>query len=419
MAQPSLTTLLRTQLTIAKRDGVIESRELGGILDTALDARGTQDEAGTKQALLASSRSDHYKPDAKETLERFLAKIPSKPAAAAVTAARKGLVAKPGELTGYKLSKLEAALSQTYGTNQAHAALLKTLPAAFKLMDFYGLQYVRHRFGAMNGHGSALQEVLSHHIPGAQLVDADFDGQLDATDLVAIENKNGTLRLRPLGEALRDRIKVGAAIVSACRDMDAASHDFALTDDQTFSKKYWVPDERVESAFSLKPGSSPSAALLDIFADPKRYKFECATAMVIVHYKALLDLLGSSEFDKRCRGLRIGPWVTEDYLAKQQKRDGKVEEASAERRAELKPGDYTYIMNWDVSAAGRDGGWAGENVIYLGGDLFYGHPFGIAEEGVIVDHLNTLRKARAKRSASMMDLQMQLDTKIPWLQRHR
>jgi protein-glutamine gamma-glutamyltransferase len=205
-------------------------------------------------------------------------------------------------------------------------------------------------------------------------------------------------------------VKIGAALVGACEDMDKAHHQFALIQDQTFNPSLWAPSGN--GAFTLKPGVRPSDAVKDIFNNPGLYQFECATALVIVHYKAMLDLLGPKDFDTVCAKLTMGPWVYESTLAANWTVSGQEADATAERQAELRAGDYTYFKNRDVSDAGLAAGWQGENVISLGGGKFYGHPFGISTQEHIVDYLNLNRKAGSTITAAMLDLQARLRSEL-------
>jgi protein-glutamine gamma-glutamyltransferase len=212
-----------------------------------------------------------------------------------------------------------------------------------------------------------------------------------------------------VGQGLVDRATIGAALVQASLDLNKSGIDFELWQNHRFNPELWEPDALGAGTFHPKPGVRASEALLDIFENGERYGFECATAMVVVHYKAILDLIGPERFDRIGTDLIVGPWRYEWDLATVRRDKGSsMKPAAPERIGELRAGDYAYFKNWDVSPAGAAAGWKGENTIYLGKDengvdLFYGHPFGVTTADKIVEHLNGHRNPGSTTSASMMD----------------
>jgi protein-glutamine gamma-glutamyltransferase len=168
----------------------------------------------------------------------------------------------------------------------------------------------------------------------------------------------------------------------------------------------------------LKSGVRPSEALKDIFETPDKYAFECATALVALRYKAMMELIGEKDFDRIAGDLRIGPWDQENDAARLWKvrgeaADGSKIAASPETvKKDLKPGDYTYFKNWSVSLAGYKAGWQGENVIFLGDGMYYGHPFGVISGKEIVDYLNEHRRTGNVKSASLLDLRATVDPSV-------
>ena len=93
--------------------------------------------------------------------------------------------------------------------------------------------------------------------------------------------------------------------------------------------------------------------------------------------------------------------------------DGSKIAATEKDIKDLKPGDYSYFKNWSVSLAGWNGGWQGENVIFLGKGMYYGHPFGVVSGEHIVEYLNQNRTTRGNvKSASLMDVRASLDPAV-------
>lgn len=314
-------------------------------------------------------------------------------------------------LTGQTFERAMQEISATYGAAIAERALLKSLGVRVGSLAVDGVAWLQRHHGSMHNQIERLQTVLQTHIEGALLLDANFNGKLDADDQVLTRDA-GDLKMKAsaLGEQLRDKVRIGAAMVEACEAMARAKHQFALAHDQQFDSRLW--DYLGGGGFIVKDGVRPSAALNGIFENPGQYKFECLTAQIIARYKAMLDLLGPKDFDLACPGLRVGPFRFEETLAEYFRFTGTGIEATPARKTGLRAGDYTYFKNWDVSPDGYAAGWQGENVVALGGGKFYGHPFGIATEPEIVGFLNQHRRPGSTRSASMIEVQGRFDPKI-------
>lgn len=411
-----MTVRLNRLITAAKTDTTISKTEVEAMLaEVNANGKVSSREKATLRKLLKDTTAT-WEPEAKASLERFLTgggptppPPPSTDPYAAMT--QKLTDAVSGGLTGTELAAAERDISARYGPTVAKEVLLRALGARSGDLTIDGVTWLQQGHGKMDGQIDRFQRVLQTHLKDARLLDANFDGKLDANDQIFTTGANGVINVQSVGEALRDRVKIGAAMVGACEDMDGAKHRFALIKDHAFNPAFWEP--RGGGSFALKAGVKPSDAVKDMFANPDQYQFECATALVIVHYKAMLDLLGPKDFDAACANLQMGPWVYESTMSTHWKIDGSGStEATAARREALRGGDYTYIRNWEVSDQGRDAGWQGENVIALGNGQYYGHPFGIATEDHIVNYLNGHRNAGSTRSASMLDLQARLDPSL-------
>ncbi|MFC1707569.1 hypothetical protein ACFL59_12270, partial [Planctomycetota bacterium] len=287
-------------------------------------------------------------------------------------------------------------------------------------IDFKAIDYLQGHVGSMSGHVDRYQQVLLGHLKNAKLLDANFDGRLDKDDLIFVKDARGEVNVQKIGQALRDRVAIGAAMVDASYAMSEAEHRFGGLEFNLGAWQIEDEDEEYDHGMGVMvpaPGIPPSVALRDIFNNPKLYQFECATALTIVRYKAILDLVGDKDFDRICPDLRVGPWEAEDHAKKTWKVSGQAargNEVAADERgqAQVKPGEYTYFKNWDVSKSGFEGGWQGENVISLGEGLYYGHPFGVISGEDIVEYLNGHRKADSPRSASLLDIRARIDASI-------
>ncbi|RME71306.1 MAG: hypothetical protein D6776_10440 [Planctomycetota bacterium] len=325
-----------------------------------------------------------------------------------------------GSISTEELRAAERKLIETYGEERGRRILIAALGQNPDKISFEALDYIQGRIGSMEGHIARYEQVLRGHLAGAKLLDADFDGKLDADDLVFTREADGSVRRERLGRALRDRVEIGRAMVDAAYALAEKEPEFG---DLEFNPGAWrLEDEDLEYEDGMgvmvpADGVPPSVAIEDIFKNTDMYAFECATALTIIRYKAILDLIGPEDFDRAFADLRVGPWETEDDAKRLWKIEGSgargEERPATEAEKKLvKPGEYTYFRNWDVSKEAFEGGWQGENVLYLGDGLYYGHPFGVVSGEDIVEYLNSARKAGATRSASLLDLRARIDPSV-------
>ncbi|MHC4831374.1 MAG: peptidoglycan-binding protein [Planctomycetota bacterium] len=338
---------------------------------------------------------------------------------AASTGALEGAAA-DGSISAPELKDAEAQMAAALGSpEKARSALIAALGQDPTKIDFDAVDYLQGNIGSMDKHIGRYQDVLSGHLKGAKLLDANFAGRLDANDLVFTEGADGQVNVEAIGQALCDRVKIGAAMIDGAYAMDKAEHRFGDLEFNEGAFQLEDPDDWENGMGVMIPadGVPASVALMDILNNPDFYQFECATALTIVRYKAIHDLIGAKDFDRICSDMRIGPWESDDHAKDSWLIDGAgakgVEnEATAEQIDMVKPGDYAYFSNWDVSKAGFEGGWQGENVVSLGDGLYYGHPFGVIAGSDIVSHLNENRKEGSTRSASLMDVRARIGASI-------
>ncbi|WP_082306863.1 protein-glutamine gamma-glutamyltransferase [Bacillus sp. FJAT-27245] len=155
------------------------------------------------------------------------------------------------------------------------------------------------------------------------------------------------------------------------------------------NEKYWFLDRR--GAIVIKPNVLPQTALNDIFINGKKYAFECATAMLIIFYKATLESIDEAMFNRLFAGLTLYDWQYDEDL-----------DLQIFNSTDFLPGDCLYFKNPDVNPETPH--WQGENAIYLDRDLYFGHGVGIVPGKIIIDFLNTKRKKNAKREAYLTDV---------------
>ena len=325
----------------------------------------------------------------------------------ALAAANKALYSAEADgLSGSELGGVRDQIAAKYGAETADKVMRDSLGLKLDKLDESGVDWVQRHLSTRDANIDHYQQALGTHLKGAKLIDANFDGKIDAKDKIWVKGADGKVDVKNIESALFDRVRIGGAMIGAAESMDQAKIKFALIKDHTFNDKYWEAEGG--GTFKLKPGVKPSEAFDDIFKNPSKYGFECATGLVVLQHKAMRDMLGAKDFDRVFSDLRLGPWEAGAGYDQHVKFEGGSSEASPDRKADVRAGDYGYFKNWDVSDDARKRGWQGENVVFLGevnGErMFFGHPFGIASEKHIVDYLNTERNAGSTRSASFLDV---------------
>ena len=189
---------------------------------------------------------------------------------------------------------------------------------------------------------------------------------------------------------LTAELKIRNSIVNAARELNKSGFRFKVFRESTVNPDFWRRTN--EGGFQLKSGVLPSDAINDIYRNGSMYGTECATAMLIVLYKAMLDVMPVDQFNKLYSDIYLMDWKSID-------RDLAL--VSQHNIADELPGDARYFMNPDVDPLRPE--WQGENVYYLGGGRYYGHGLGINDADSIIRSLNSARKHGATRSAYLMD----------------
>ncbi|MPN63583.1 Protein-glutamine gamma-glutamyltransferase [bioreactor metagenome] len=115
--------------------------------------------------------------------------------------------------------------------------------------------------------------------------------------------------------------------------------------------------------------------------------------MVILYYKALLEVFGDELFDATFPKITLMNWHALDPL---------IREVGIPRPvADVLLGDRGYFDNPDVDPETPQ--WQGENVIVLPDDLYYGHGIGIRTADEMIRALNGNRFEGATQSAEFLD----------------
>ena len=186
---------------------------------------------------------------------------------------------------------------------------------------------------------------------------------------------------------LRFELDMRMQIIQAALDMHQSGVAFATFEQSRCNEMYWMLTPN--GGFQLRPRVRPSAAIEDIYANPQLYAFECATAMVIIYYKAALESIDRDFFDRLFANLYVRDW--------QYDRDLGIRTFDP---PDYFPGDIRYFRNPDVHPDRIE--FQGENAVDLGNGLFFGHGIGILSAPQMIAALNRMRRPGAVRSAYML-----------------
>ncbi|MFZ7121925.1 MAG: protein-glutamine gamma-glutamyltransferase [Eubacteriaceae bacterium] len=192
-------------------------------------------------------------------------------------------------------------------------------------------------------------------------------------------------------EDLEFELLLRKEIVHSADRLNKSGLKFKVFRESICNEKYW---ERMNNGgFQLKKQVKANEAIGDIYENGLKYGTECATAILIVYYGALLSIYTEEQFNTFFSDIIIMNWHLIHPLLKEV---GLVNIVS-----EHLPGDRRYFINPDVDPLHPE--WQGENVIDMGNGIYYGHGAGKKSAKWFIDKLNKLRKEDAKISAYFME----------------
>jgi protein-glutamine gamma-glutamyltransferase len=194
-------------------------------------------------------------------------------------------------------------------------------------------------------------------------------------------------------------LKLRKATVKAALELDHSGMAFAVFRKSRCNDEYW--HRTSDGGFELQNGVKPSDAINDIYRNGHKYATECATAIVILFYKALLDVFPAALFDKTFPEITLMNWRQLDPVLRT---IGLVSPYD-----EYLPGDRMYFVNPAVDPETPE--WQGENVIKMDEDKYYGHGIGIENKHTIISAINRFRVEGATESAYLKDGAGRLDYK--------
>ncbi|WP_085523786.1 hypothetical protein [Tuberibacillus sp. Marseille-P3662] len=183
--------------------------------------------------------------------------------------------------------------------------------------------------------------------------------------------------------AMRDNI------VEAAYSLYQSKASFATYYYSKCNEDYWKLTN--EGGFSLRDNASPSAAIQDIFDNGQLYAFECATAMMMILFKAVQEQVSEQHYNQIYQRIYLWDWNTHPHLP--------IHIQHGVRGG--RNGDIRYFKNPAVNP--KTPQWQGENVIQLPNGQFYGHGIGMGTADEFIQELNDNRRPGAQQSAYLMN----------------
>ncbi|WP_438348089.1 protein-glutamine gamma-glutamyltransferase [Paenibacillus sp. FA6] len=190
-------------------------------------------------------------------------------------------------------------------------------------------------------------------------------------------------------EALEFELKMRTGIVESAKALGDSDVSFAIFKNSRCNTKLWT--RTGDGGFRLKEGMLPSDGISDIFANGHLYAFECATAMVIILYKATLGAIQKETFNVYFKDLFLRDW---QY-------DSDLQLVIINHKNEAYPGDIVYFKNPDHAPETPE--WQGENAVLLADNLYFGHGIGIRTSEQMIASLNRKRIPGSVKSAYLSD----------------
>lgn len=193
----------------------------------------------------------------------------------------------------------------------------------------------------------------------------------------------------PTRQELRFELQMRSRTIESARSLQDSGAAFATFYYSACNEKFWTLTG--DGGFELNPGVMPADAVDDIFRNGEAYAFECATAMMIIFYKALIGTIERERFNRTFQHLFLWDWQNHPFFPLR----------NAYHVGTGIPGDVRYFKNPQVNPQTPQ--WQGENVVDLSGGLYYGHGVGILPAEQMITELNKFRRIGATVSAFLMN----------------
>ncbi|KKK38099.1 protein-glutamine gamma-glutamyltransferase [Mesobacillus campisalis] len=191
------------------------------------------------------------------------------------------------------------------------------------------------------------------------------------------------------GHELLFELKVRKNIIQSAIEMNNSQAVFTSFEYARCNPRNWQLTRA--GGFLLRPDVQPADAILDIYRNSSQYAFECATAIPIIYYHAILNSIGSYSFNLLFRNLYLYSWHTDTDL-------GVITFYSNH----FIPGDVLYVNNPDFDR--RTPQFRGVNAVVLNDGRLFGHGFNIRTSEEMIQILNEKRTPGSSRLAYITKL---------------
>ncbi|WP_066299225.1 protein-glutamine gamma-glutamyltransferase [Bacillus sp. FJAT-29937] len=184
-------------------------------------------------------------------------------------------------------------------------------------------------------------------------------------------------------------LKVRKNIIQSANEMNKGQAKFTIFEYARCNPMYWQLTR--EGGFLLRPDVQPADAIQDIFQNSSLYAFECATAIPIIYYHAILHSIGRYFFNSLFQNLYIYSWHTDTDLG-----------INTFYANHFLPGDVVYVNNPDFNR--RTPQFRGVNAVLLHDGRLFGHGFNIRSLEEMIPILNENREPGSYQSAYLTKL---------------
>ena len=191
----------------------------------------------------------------------------------------------------------------------------------------------------------------------------------------------------PSPELLQFELKMRDHLVRSAIALYESGIAFSTFENSRANPVYW--DRTELGGFRLRTGVPPSQGIINIFQEGRKYATECATAMVIILYHAVLQSIRREDFERMFADILLYDWRYDQDL-----------DLQTTRTTTFLPGDILYFANPDHNPDKPQ--WQGENAVDLGRGMYYGHGAGIRDAESMIEFLNEQRRYGATRSAYLV-----------------